>query len=395
MSPHRVRRKVLVSIPTEQHAERLKLEGVLKFAHEKSGDRWDVVIDVGGRLHPDADGIIAYVTSPVHRRKLLAAHRPTILIEDLTEQKRPSRRTDVVTLLCDHKAEGRTAGRYFLDRHFRNFAFVGTGDEWSDLRRDGYCETVGNAGFDCPSVSIDEIGDLPRPCAVFAAHDILARLILTKAEELGIAVPDELAVLGVDNDEVMCTTSAPALSSIPTFDRSLGYAAGRALNELFLHRAGGRIIRTRHTHVVSRASTEKDAVSDPFVARTLSWIRQHLSGKLDAATLARQIGYSRHMLQIRVEKALGVTLGEQIRRMRLAAAEGLLLHTDRPIAEVAASCGFTSASHLALRFRQAHGMTPLKFRRKASLSSRHPMIRQCGTPACKPAADSPPLSDTR
>jgi len=358
-----VHRRVLVSIPTQQYAERLKLEGVLKFAHEKSGERWDIVLDVGTRLLSDIDGIIAYVTSPEHRRKMLAARRPTILIEDLMEPKNPSRRTDVVTLLCDHRTEGRTAAKYFLDRHFRHFAFVGTQAEWSARRRDGYSETVGKAGFDCPSVRLDEIGRLPKPCAVFAAHDILARRILAKAEELGITVPDELAVLGVDNDEVMCTTSAPALSSIPTFDRSLGYAAGRALNELFLNRAKGRIIRTRHTHVITRTSTEKDAIKDPFVARTLGWIRKHLSEQLDAKTLARQIGYSKHMLQIRVEKALGITLGELIRRIRLTAAEDMLLHTDHPISSVAEQCGFTSTSHLSLRIKEAHGITPLKFRR--------------------------------
>jgi len=363
--PRAQRRKVLVSIPTEQHAERLKLEGILEYAHEKSGDRWDIVLDVGHWQRSGLGGIIAYVTSSAHRRQMLAARVPTVLIEDRLEPKSFSRRSDVVTILCDHVAEGRTAARYFLDRHFRNFAFIGTDAEWSRRRGRGFARTIEKCGFTCRAVTADGLRELPRPCAVFAAHDILARRVLAAAERFGIAVPDELAVLGVDDDKVMCTTSAPALSSIPTFDRSLGYAAGRALNELVAKRSGGRVIRTRHTQVVSRTSTARDAVDDPFVARTLDWVRNHLTEKLDAESLARRIGYSKQALQIRAERALGVTLGEAVKRARLDAAEGLLADTDTPVGEIAERCGFASVSHLSLRIKEAHGITPLAYRRNA------------------------------
>lgn len=365
--PSRSSKKVLVSIPTAQYAERLKLEGVLRFAHEKRGDRWDVVIDVGGRIGPDISGLIAYVTSDAHRRKMLAAGLPTVLIEDLLEPKSPSRRRNVVTLLCDHEAEGRTAARHFLGRHYRNFAFIGTDAGWSRRRENGFVRTLKDAGFSCPVVDIEDLRSLPKPCAIFAAHDILARRALAAAEEHGIAIPADMAVLGVDDDEVMCTTSAPALSSIPTFDRSLGYAAGRALNELFAGERGGRVIRTRHTQVVTRTSTEKDAVDDPFVARTLDWARQHLSDNLNVAALARRIGCSKSLLQLRVERTLGAPLGEIIRRLRLTEAEDLLAHTDRSIGEIAEQCGFTSASHLSLRLKEACGKTPLAYRHQAKL----------------------------
>ena len=356
-------RKILVSIPTEQHAEREKLEGILRYAHEKFSARWDIALDLGDAPPQELDGVIAYVMSDAHRRQVLALRKPTVLIEDLLEPHSFSRRRDVVTILCDHVAEGRTAARFFLDRHYRNIAFVGVDTPWSNRRWEGFEKTLERAGGHPRRITLEDVAGLQRPCAVFAAHDILARRVLAVAEQLGFAVPDEIAVLGVDNDEIMCTTSAPALSSIPTFDVSLGYAAGRALNELLSGSPGGRVIRTRHTKVIARASTDWDALGDPFVARSLTWIRNHLSEDLRAETLARHVGSSRSTLQLRFEKALGVSIGTTVRHLRLHSAADLLANSDKPIAHVAALCGYVSPSHLSTHIMKAYGMTPLAYRK--------------------------------
>lgn len=367
------RKKVLVSIPTESHAERMKLEGVLAYAHEKKGERWDLEIDVGGRHKPNLDGIIAYVKSDKERREILGRRLPTVLIEDLMTPTSFSRRPDVVTLLCDHAAEGRTAADYFRERHFQNFAFVGADDrrqpEWAVHRKEGFERRLAEHGFACAAYDLGcpfpaWLKSLPKPCALFAVHDLRARQTLAALEACGISVPDEVAVLGVDDDEIICTTSSPALSSIPTFDRSLGVAAGRALNEIFAHRAKGRVIRTRHTQVITRFSTNIDALGDPFVAKVLSWARNHLDAKLNAESLAKRIGYSKHALQIRTERALGTTLGEAIRRLRLNEALQLLERTDDPVSEIAVRCGFTSTSHLGLRTKESTGLTPLAYRKR-------------------------------
>jgi LacI family transcriptional regulator len=120
--------------------------------------------------------------------------------------------------------------------------------------------------------------------------------------------------------------------------------------------------RFTHTRVITRLSTDADALDDPFVAAALRFVRNNLSQKLDAAMIARKVGYSKRMLQIRAEHALGHTLGEEIRRIRLAAARELIAETDNPLAEIAEDCGFSSVSHLTLRFREAFNMTPLAFR---------------------------------
>ena len=369
-------------MPTFSRPERLKLDGILAYAQEKTGDRWQIALDFGalsGSPAPlsthRADGVIAYVDSETRRREVIASRLPAVLIEDMLVPRRSPISRRVVALLCDHETEGRAAADYFLERHFRSFAWLGPDAEtdWSRARRDGYASRLREADCECADISggaestlPDRLATLPKPCALFAVHDFRARQALDAAEAAGISVPHDLAILGVDDDAAICTTVSPALSSLQTNDVRLGYAAGRILNELLKEASpGGRVIRFASRRIVTRLSTDADALSDRFVAEALRHARGHLADKLDAATLARRIGYSKRMLQIRAERALGHSLGEEIRRMRLEAAKEMAAETDMPVADIAEACGFTSISHLALRFRESLGVTPLAWRRQA------------------------------
>ena len=374
-------RRILVAIPTISHPERVKLEGILAYAHERKNPRWQVELDSPAlfgapvALRPSAyDGVIAYVGGVRQRRALVQARVPVVLIEDLHPPKTFACARHALTLHCDHRAEGRTAAEHFLSRHFRAFAWVGTDTptEWSRLRLAGYADRLAEAGF-APAVFSGArkglsawLGALPRPCAVFTACDFCAREVVYAAAAAGRAVPETLSVLGVDNDEAICTTVSPALSSLPTNDWRLGYCAGRLLNELLQNpSAGGRVIPFFSRAVVPRQSTDADAVADPVVAATLHFARNNLASALDARHLARRAGFSKRMLQLRVERALGHPLGEEIRRLRLSAAANLLANASLPVEQVAASCGYSSASHLALRFRESFKMTPLAYRTAA------------------------------
>lgn len=370
-------KRILVEIPTINHPERLKLEGLLVYAHEKPGPRWDIRLELGSdiRCNPrDYDGVIAYVTSERDRKTLLKSKIPVVLIEDVLPPKHFSKSRNVVTILSDHEAVGRTAAEYFLERHFRHFAWIGPEEEssWSTARKKGFRAKLREAGFACDEYSSDDMAGLAeflerlaKPAAVFAVHDFRARDVLAAARKARIAVPEDIAVLGVDNDVPICETCSPALSSIPTDDHALGYNAGRIMNELLLGRSPGEhVVKIPHRHVVSRFSTDADALSDPFVARTLAWARMHLDDKLDSMTLARRVGYSKRMLQLRVEKALGIPLGEEIRRLRTRAALEMLSDGNMPVTDIAAACGFSNVSHLVLRVRAATGLTPLAYRRR-------------------------------
>ena len=384
-------KRILISIPTNSHTQRRKLEGVLKYARERHGDNWRLQLDLGGFVRQKlkcfadwkCDGIIAYIDDPSARRHFLSAKLPTVLIEPfLSPSSSISSRQNVVTFINDHACEGRTAAEHFLSLHFKSFAFIGTPEAtpWSRLRERGFANRLKASHMSCriyPALPLSEREDfaremprlvkwlkgLPRPTAVFAAHDLRARQILTAADAAGIDVPGHIAVLGVDDDELLCETATPALSSIPTQDTSLGYACGRALAELFKGHPGNRVIRTAHTRIQRRASTDIHAVADPFVARALNWIRNHLDEGASVETIARGIGYSKRMLQSRARKALGTSLGDEVRRIMLTTAAELLANTEKSVSEIAAECGFTSVSHLSLRFKRQYLTTPLAFRK--------------------------------
>lgn len=407
-------------MPTINRPERLKLEGLLAYAHEKHGAKWNIELstEAWSGDAEDADGIIAYVTAPEDRTRFIRSGRPVVLIEDLLQPSTYPADKNVVTLFCDHESEGRAAASYFLSRHFANFAFVdlalesnppAIGDrpqlfgdrpqkmhaclkipEWSAARYRGFEKAIiASRGLDFTKTTLstqiprfqgdnlqqlaDFLENLPHPTAVFCIHDFRARQVLAAAESRQIEVPRELAILGVDDDEVLCKTVSPALSSIPTGDFRLGYAAGRCLEELMSGRSeGGRVIKLRRARVVSRRSTDADALNDPFVAKALAYARTHLFAKLDLPTLARHVGYSPRMLQLRAERALGHALPEEIRSIRLSSALELIRETDLPIAEIAESCGYTSVSHLAMRIREASGATPLGVRKAMTAQSGRP-----------------------
>lgn len=384
------RTSIFVSIPTVERAERLKFEGVLAYAHEKTGPEWQIQADPGGLLTDivkdprrfNIDGIIAYVTDDKTRSVLSRSKCPTVLIEDLNEPGHPIAGKNILTLICDHFAEGKAAATHFLNLRFSNFAYVGPTHPtpWADIRQHGFSETVAAKGFGCavyprPSkaardnfaLEIEHMATwfktLPKPCAVFAYRDTRARQCLYAAKTIGIPVPESLAILGIDNDEITCTTTRPALSSVATADRTIGYDAGRLLNRLILKRGCGRVIRTSHQHVVARQSTDITAISDRIVATSIQFAKSHLQDDLTAEAIARHINYSKGSLQRRFHDVLGVSLAAEIRRLRLARTCALLLETDKSVEEIAQECGFAGTSHLCKLMKETYGATPHVFRK--------------------------------
>ena len=334
------------------------------------------------------DGIIAYVTTPKIRADLAKIHCPMVLIEDQRTPSDPLAGNGKITLICDHIVEGERAARYFLDRHHNEFAWVGPthATKWAEERKQGFIAELQKQGMRChcyqrPTGEAKDnfalelpllaqwLKGLPRPCAVFVCRDARARLVITAAAEVGIPIPEGLSILGVDNDEIICTTTEPTLSSITTSDYSIGYSAGRALNELFLGRSTGGIIRARHPQVATRMSTDAEAVSEPYVQRALRYVRQHLSEKFDASVLARHVGLPTQALQSRCEKTIGITLGKEIQRIRINAAANLLSSTQKTVEQIAEECGFVCTSYLSLKMKEYFGSTPLQYRKSHQIST--------------------------
>lgn len=381
---------IFVSIPTNERAERLKFEGVLDYAHGKPGCKWRLEIDPGGTLPRVAadfrrfsfDGVIAYVTDRTTRALLAGLRCPRVLIEDLEEPSKPVAGNKSVSIVCDHFEEGRAAARYFIERHHTRFAWVGPTHvtQWAERRRDGFVDALRESGFGCAcyrppkgearnnfSLEIQKLaawlGALPRPCAVFACRDVRARQVIAAANEADIPVPEGIAVLGVDDDEIVCQTTDPSISSITTSDHDIGYAAGQELDSLLRGRSRGHVRRTKSPGIVTRLSTDIEAVGDAYVAKALQYVRQHLNEPIDADRLAALVGLPSHALQARAEHAFGITLGREIQRIRLRTAAALLSGSDESVESIAETCGFASTSYLSLRMRKFYGKTPLQYRR--------------------------------
>ena len=382
--------KILVVLPTVAINHRRNLEGFLRYAHENFVPPWQFHLELGDLAQQGlknigewgCTGIVAVVNNAEERRRYLETGLPTVLIDPtITSPRAAEDAANVVTFYNDHEAEGVTAAEYFLDRHYEHFAYVGTPSPvpWSEARRRGFVGRLSKAGrgvavyprvpvdmrddFSAASVRLARwLGRLQRPSAVFVVHDRRAQQVVATAVNAGIRIPQDLAVLGVDDDRLICEHTTPALSSIPVHPEELGKRYAKTLNALLAGERPAPFVRTCHTEVVTRQSTDANAISDPFVSRAVRLATRNLGAHLTADDLAKAAGCSRRTLQTKVMQALGCTFGDALARFRLSAAMSRLESTDLPVGEIARECGFCSPSHLGARLLEATGDTPLSYR---------------------------------
>jgi len=389
MAKKETMQRILVVIPTSTFTQRQLLEGLLAYAHEKPGASWQLHLDLHdlNRQHLkdlktwNCRGIVAYILNDRQRRDFIATRLPAVFIEPTLRSPHRSTPRNVVSFLNDHSEEGRTAADYFLGRRYRSFAYIGTAKPtfWSNERARGFAERLAEAGFApavYPAPSPREQNDfaleshrlarwlkrLPKPTALFCVHDRRAQQVIATAASAGVKVPDDLAVLGVDNDELLCEMTVPAISSIPVGDRERGRKAGEALDALMSRRRTERVVTSRHKAVVTRRSTDTQAISDVFVARSVAYATSHLKSHPTVPELAAAAGCSTTILNRRARALFGNSIGSEIARLRLDAAISMLRASNRTVDEIATSCGFCGASHLGLRVKAATGKTPRDFR---------------------------------
>ena len=285
----------------------------------------------------------------------------------------------------DSRAIGAMAARYYLERGYESFAYVGEpkGYPWSAERRRGYVDALAEADRRCAVYDrftardridwpaertrlIAFLRSLPRPCAVFAPMDARARLVLEACAVAALRVPEEIAVLGVDNDPLLCESAAPTLSSIHAGGFQRGWIAAEMLDAL-LH---GREPRERAVSlpplfVVTRGSTGYAAMSDPSISKAIAFIRRHArTGGIDVGDIVRAVGCSRRYLELRFRSHLGRSIRDELLRERIEWVKSLLSSTNLSVGEITERAGFARESHLGRLFRQATGGTMLAWRRE-------------------------------
>ena len=377
MKPSKPTRKILVFLSNASVTHRDHLKGILEYVHGSVVPPWDVQLGLGdidagypqSLLPQNYDGIIAAIHMPGDRRRILASGIPAVLFEpNLFE---PARRPpNVITFFNDHEAEGRTAADYFLARGYRNFAYVGTPIRtvWGEARLKGFASRLSKSGFSplvyAPPPPTERrdfslearrlakwIRGLAPRTALFVVHDERAREVVLAAKRAGRSIPDEIAVLGVDDDELLCSTASPSISSIAVDARETGIRFAKALEALMDGREQDPIVRTCHTRVVARRSTDAFSLGDPFLARALSYAASNLSSRPRLCDLAAAAHCSKRTLQLRARAALGRSVKEEVTAMQVMEARRMLsVHGARP-EEVARSAGFCNASHMYRRMR--------------------------------------------
>jgi LacI family transcriptional regulator len=276
------------------------------------------------------------------------------------------------------------AAEHFLDRGFHHFAFLGIeGETWSEMRLEGFRRALPEGaslrashlprtlmGENPWEASLEVLAEwlagLPRPTGILAASDQVAPLLLEACRRARVLVPDDVAVVGVDNDETLCEVCDPSLSSVEAGHRMVGYRAAELLDRLMRGEAPpAEPLRIKPSRVVVRASSEVQATSDRMVALALRIIRDRASAGLSASDLLGAVPVSRSVLQRRFRAETGRSIQQEIIHARLNHARRLLAETDLPLAEVAEASGFRHREYLSAVFREHLDTTPADYRRNA------------------------------
>jgi len=278
---------------------------------------------------------------------------------------------DEITVLSDNRAIGRVAAEHFKERGFREFAFFGISSNWySRERLEGFRERVGACRvLDSPGSEARELRPflraLPQGTALFCANDIYARNALMNLRACGRQVPEEVAVAGVDNDEIENLLSEVPISSVDPRSEAVGAAAADILEGLMKGK------KPRHTvtlippgAMVVRQSSDVLGIGDARLAAAMAIIRERASERLTVDELAHQLAVSRRTLERRFQEVLGRGIESEMRRVRIQRARQLLSETSLPLREVAEEAGFGDVFYFSTAFRKAENMSPGEWRRQ-------------------------------
>jgi len=380
--------KVALMIETSRGYGRAMLRGVVRYARLHGPWRFYVTPGDFEQALPQmkkwgGTGIIARIETPPIARAIAAARLPTIALD--ISQSVPLAVPEIARfseIASDSKAAAQLAAEHLLERGFRNYAFVGEPRRlWSSNREEGFRQRLAEAGFEpivyqCSpqrrngsweseqALLAKWIEGLPRPVGLMACNDDRGRQVLDACRAAGVMVPHEVAVIGVDNDELLCELADPPLSSVALNAEAGGYRAAALLDAMMRRqlKKPQRLV-VEPTHVVQRRSTEATAVADEEVATALQLIHQHAAEQFGIDDIVHHLEISRRALELKFRNALGRTPYDELQRVRLLRAKRLLLETDFTIPKVASLSGYGSGAYLAQVFRKDVGMTPAHFRR--------------------------------
>lgn len=293
-----------------------------------------------------------------------------------------SRPRGVVFLHQDSGLIGETAANHLLSTGaFRSFAFLAppTRAPWADQREKAFAANIRKCGFPCvritadpdPSGAVETLLPMPRPIGLFAASDRIALSAFAIAESSGLKIPADLSIIGVDNDESICESTSPGLSSIAVSPDRFGYAAAKLLEELIARpeRPSRNVTLKGMPSVVERGSTPGTKTHGHIVEKAIAYIKYCAKDKIGPDDVAAHLNISRRLLDLRFSQVGHGTVLAAIRSHKLHAVREMLRDSSRTIDSISQACGFGSPNHLMKAFKREFGMTMREYR-KAARSNR-------------------------
>jgi LacI family transcriptional regulator len=385
MGPSKTR-SVAIFLDVAQPAFRRILGGIVSYASQRR--TWNVFIQENSvdslacPLTKHWDGIIASFDEP-RRIEAVRLKIPLVGVGGGYGWYDPA--MEIPYVGTDHAAVARLAAEHLLERGFVHFAFCGFTptrvNGWSREREQAFKAAITQTGRDCsirntnnPTPAnwakiqrdlADWLTGLPRPLGLMACNDARACQVLEVCRAIGSRVPEEIAVIGVDNDEAICQFTDPSLTSVDQGCRWAGYEAAALLDQWM---AGSKVAGGKHTFepvgIVTRRSTDVLATPDADVAAALRFIREHACEPIGLSEVLAATQASQSTLRRRFKAVLGRTIHDEIQRVRIERAKQILLSTDWPLKQVARHTGFSSARRLAIVLREHEGISASAYRRR-------------------------------
>lgn len=348
--------------------------------------------EVGLPKKVEFSGIIAEGYSLRELKFIKATGLPAVVGEAAVEElAAPGAYSCFRKIVTNGRAIAKMAVDHFSDRGLTCFAFCGFENcTWSLEREQAFCRQASETGQLCSTYRMDVrnwqregdvvrawgreqvqlagwVKSLPRRTGVMVCSDLCGRQVLEACRQAEVQVPEHVAVVGVDNDELVCESSDPTLSSVALDVETSGFKAAHLLDELMSGSAPDRerVIAVEPIGIVGRGSTRVVDKYDPLVAKTLCFIEDHAGRGIGVPDIVSEIGVSRRTLERRFSRATGKSILEQVNQNRLDRAKCLLQETDLPVYRVATEVGFANTRMLNRIFRRGERIPPTVFRRNA------------------------------
>ena len=310
---------------------------------------------------------------------------PQIVFGEPSEKLYTAKKTHISLphIITDNETVAKMALSHLLDHGFRRFAFCGFDDMiWSRQREEYFYKEVTKYGYEChiykqaksklqrlwknekPTL-VNWLKSLPRPIGVMVCSDDRGQDVIEAAKIVGVQLPDQIAIVGVDNEDILCSLAEPSLSSIALNTEKAGFETAELLAKLMNgQKMNGQKIIIEPTHVITRASTDVLAVEDKHVAEAMRFIRQNAKKKIQVSDVVTAAGISRCSLYKRFFYVRGHSLYEEIIHTRMEQVAQMLLETDMSVFQIAYAMGDDNDKHIARAFRKEFGISPQAYRKR-------------------------------